>query len=237
MYLFKSLNKVIKRVRVHVKDEVKKSITNIENRLLEIANTETAYYVLNNMELAIPLNTSFEVYDFIFNKVPLIEDGLYCEFGVYKGSSINYMAPNKNVTFHGFDSFEGLPEYWKPGYGEGFFDLKGALPKFEANVVLHKGWFNETLPLFVQQNSQPLALLHVDCDLYSSTKVIFDFMKHRIIEGTIIIFDEYFNYPRWQEHEFKAFQEWIEETGYEYEYLCYNQLHEQVAVRILGKAS
>ena len=29
----------------------------------------------------------------------------------------------------------------------------------------------------------------------------------------MIVFDEYFNYPGWRGHEFKAFQEFVAETG------------------------
>jgi hypothetical protein len=175
------------------------------------------------------------VYDFVLDKVDLLKGGLYCEFGVWKGSSLNYIARKVNTEVHGFDSFEGLPEYWRSGYDQGAFNLKGQLPRFESNVVLHKGWFNETLPGFVQQYKGPLALLHIDCDLYSSTKVIFEYLKQQIVPETVIILDEYFNYPFWQHHEFKAFHEFIQESGYKYEYLCYNKLHEQVAVKILGK--
>ena len=64
------------------------------------------------------------------------------------------------------------------------------------NVVLIKGWFDRTLSLFMKDvvNDKQLALLHVDCDLYSSTKTIFDIFEINIRPGTIIVFDELFNY-------------------------------------------
>jgi len=49
----------------------------------------------------------------------------------------------------------------------------------------------------------------------------------------VIVFNEYFNYPGWQEGEYKAFQEFISDTGLSYEYIGYNHLHEQVAVKIV----
>jgi hypothetical protein len=55
------------------------------------------------------------------------------------------------------------------------------------------------------------------------------------VEGTVIVFDEYFNYPGWENHEFKAFQEFVEQTNLKYEYLAYNRRHEQVAVKITRK--
>ena len=69
-----------------------------------------------------------------------------------------------------------------------------------------KGLFDDTLPSFAKTHTQPVSFLHVDCDLYSSTKAIFDILGDQIVEGTVIVFDEYFNYPGWQHHEFKAFQ-------------------------------
>ena len=38
---------------------------------------------------------------------------VYCEFGVYKGETINFIASKIPHTVHGFDSFEGLPEVWR----------------------------------------------------------------------------------------------------------------------------
>jgi hypothetical protein len=75
--------------------------------------------------------------------------------------------------------------------------------------------------------------LHIDCDLYSSTKTIFNLLKGRIVSGTVIVFDEYFNYDGWEKGEYLAFQKYVKENQIKYEYLTYNHLHEQVAVIIL----
>jgi hypothetical protein len=50
------------------------------------------------------------------------------------------------------------------------------------------------------------------------------------VPGTIILFDEYFNYPNWEKHEFKAFQELVAERRMKYTYLGYAR--QQVVVRI-----
>jgi hypothetical protein len=57
-------------------------------------------------------------------------------------------------------------------------------------------------------------------------------LGNRIVPGTVIVFDEYWNYPNWKEHEFKAFQEFVNKVGLEYEYLGHTAF-EQVTVRIL----
>lgn len=161
-----------------------------------------------------------------------IQEGLICEFGVFKGQSITWFAtwfPDR--TIHGFDSFEGLPEDWT-GYNisASVFDLKGVLPKVPDNVQLHKGWFSETLPGFLEENPGPVAFIHIDCDLYSSTKDALSILAPRIQPGTIIAFDEYYNYPLWREHEHKALVEFCQENAATYTYITYNNL--AAAIRI-----
>jgi hypothetical protein len=55
----------------------------------------------------------------------------------------------------------------------------------------------------------PIALLHIDCDLYSSTKTIFELLSDRIVPGTVIVFDELVNYPAFKKHEVLAFYEFL----------------------------
>lgn len=158
--------------------------------------------------------------------------GLFMEFGVWSGRSINHIASRHPGVVHGFDSFEGLPENWSMDFLKGDFDTRGRLPNVRSNVRLHVGWFDRTLPEFIAENDDSVAFLHVDCDLYSSTKTIFQFLGDRIGPGTVIVFDEYFNYPGWQMHEFKAFQEFIAERSLHYRYLCFNKNECNVATII-----
>lgn len=158
------------------------------------------------------------------------KDKLFLEFGTYKGELINFCSSLiPEAKFYGFDSFEGLPEsfsIWKRGR----FDIKGKLPKVNKNVSLIKGYFNETLPKFLEEHKEKAAFIHIDCDLYSSTKTIFDNIYDRIVPNTVIQFDEYYNYPGWRNHEFKAFQEFCKKYNVEYEYIGIS--HMQVAVVI-----
>lgn len=163
------------------------------------------------------------------------DSGLFLEFGVYKADSINRMAGIKpNVTFHGFDSFVGLPEGWTLGAKKGAFDVGGALPPVRDNVRLIKGFFDTTLEPFLRERPQDaISFLHIDCDLYSSTKTIFNLTRPQLGPGTVIIFDEFFNYPGWQDHEYKAFNEFVAETGRPFEYIGYVRNAGQVAVKLL----
>ena len=89
-----------------------------------------------------------------------------------------------------------------------------------ANVELIKGWFDETLPSFVcrpEISPHKVAFLHIDCDLYSSTKTIFKFLGDQITEDTVIAFDEIYGYNGFHEHEAKAFAEFLIEHEWNYE--------------------
>jgi hypothetical protein len=55
-------------------------------------------------------------------------------------------------------------------------------------------------------------------------------LADRCVAGTIILFDEYFNYPNWEVHEYKAFQEFVTKYAVKYRYLAFAR--QQVAVRI-----
>lgn len=161
------------------------------------------------------------------------DGGLFCEFGVFSGGTINHIAGQTSGPVYGFDSFEGLPEGWY-GLEKGHFTVS-RLPEVSANVQLIKGWFNETLPGFVAEHPGTLTFLHVDCDLYSSTKTVFAELASRVVSGSVIVFDEYFNYPNWEQGEFKAFQEFIAGSSLGYEYIGYNRYGQQVAVVIREK--
>jgi predicted O-methyltransferase YrrM len=163
--------------------------------------------------------------------------GLVCEFGVFRGRSINFIASRlQQHTIHGFDSFEGLPEDWIDGLSRGAFKVD-ALPCVASNVNLIKGWFDKTLSPFLESHPGDALFLHIDSDLYSSAKTIFDTFAPRIKAGTIIAFDEYFNYPGWQHGEYKAFQESVAKYGWQYKYLGYTPRTEQVALQIMGVRS
>jgi hypothetical protein len=102
-----------------------------------------------------------------------------------------------------------------------------------CNVDLIVGWFDQQLPHFLLEHPrEPVSFLHIDCDLYSSTKTVFSLLADRIVPGTIIVFDEYFNYPGWRVHEFLAFQEFVSARGVHYEYVGLVPCDQQVALRI-----
>lgn len=181
-------------------------------------------------------------YDFIDNEMPnaifnadqmsVIESkkieimtlgGTILDLGVYKGASTRALArifPGE--TIHGFDSFEGLPEDWSHVLKGAFGELKGVLPDMPNNVKLYKGWFEDTLPIWRKSfGSRPISLLRIDCDIYASTKTIFDILDDMVTSDTWIVFDELIGYRGWEQHEYKAFREFQARTGINFEYVAF----------------
>jgi hypothetical protein len=193
---------------------------------------DASQYATENMQNARRFQSSEALRDFAaLNAKP---SGMILEFGVYSGASINRLAeklPSRELF--GFDSFQGLPESWRPGYEKGAFSCSN-VPTVRTNVQLVVGWFNQTLPAFIESHShETVALLHIDCDLYSSTKTVLSLLSDQIVPNTIIVFDEYLNYPGWRLHEYKAFQEFMVNRRFSYQYIALVPSHQQVAVRIV----
>jgi tetratricopeptide (TPR) repeat protein len=166
-------------------------------------------------------------------------EGLFLEFGVYFGTSINIIARLTGNPVHGFDTFQGLPIDWvvnNEGREEveaaGSYSTHGRLPEAPDNVQFHVGTFEQTLPGFCETHPGPVSFMNVDCDLYESTRTIFTSLRDRVRSGTVIVFDEYFCLSGWRDHEYRAFQEFLRETGLGYEYLAFNFFTGQAAVRI-----
>ena len=187
-------------------------------------------YIEQKMPDALGLETQRELIEYALRTIAV--DGHYLEFGVFTGGTIRFIARRiGNRPIHGFDSFKGLPETWS-GFSLGgkAFDVAGRLPRVPNNVELHCGFFEESLPKWLANHSGQVAFIHLDCDLYSSTKTVLELLAPRLAKGAVILFDEYFNYPNWEQHEFKAFQEFVRSHAIKYSYLAFAR--QQVAVRI-----
>ena len=198
-----------------------------------LAAASSAEYVARNMRLARNLKQADALLEFALEQCSV--EGLVLEFGVYQGNSLRRIAAQvgQDRRVYGFDSFEGLPEDWTDFQRKGRFSLGGVAPEFdEPNVSLVPGWFERTLPSFLAAHAGPARFIHADADLYASTVTILGALRERIVPGTIIVFDEYFNYPGWEQHEFRAFQEFIRAAGLRYEYLGFASGESAVAVRI-----
>lgn len=188
---------------------------------------------------AVQFKSASDVRRFAYHQSKL--DGVYMELGVFKGDSINVIADfNPRITIYGFDSFQGLPLDWSRAdvnMPKGTFkiDDPNYMPSVRSNVTLFKGLFSETLPIFKKDvlKERPIAFLHVDCDIYESTHEAFLILGDNIVIGTIIVFDELYNYDNYENHEWKALQELLNRNHYEAEFIAFNSEHEQAALRIV----
>lgn len=142
------------------------------------------------------------------------------EFGVCRGETIRVIRQTLDDSFQvfGFDSFIGLPEAWIDKHGvvvvpPEYFSTNGVIPNV-PNVKFYAGWFSDTLPDHLKV-AQPIALLHIDSDLYSSAKEVLWALNDYIVEGTIIVFDEWFykHDAQYDDHEQRAFNEWVAAFG------------------------
>ena len=201
-----------------------------------LAAETSAEYMIKNMRQARNFEIDHDLHEWVVDECDggLIDQGLILEFGVATGRTLNHWArllPHKTV--YGFDSFEGLPEDWTWYIRKNHFQQP--LPRVRANCELVVGWFDQTLPGFLAAHPEPVAFLHIDSDLYSSARYVLDQLADRIQPGTIILFDEYFNFPGWQQDEFRAWQEFVTRWQVKYEYIGMVTRHQKVAVRVESK--
>jgi predicted O-methyltransferase YrrM len=160
-------------------------------------------------------------------------EGMALEFGVATGRTLSVIAAARaNSQVFGFDSFQGLPEDWRTNIPAGTFKVD-QVPDVPG-VELVVGLFADTLPDFFAHHDGPVAFMHLDADLYSSTVTVLEHVGPRLAPGSVIVFDEYFNYPGWEEHEHRAWQEFVTKSGIEFQYVAYTCDHEQVAVVVTG---
>jgi len=122
----------------------------------------------------------------------------YLEFGVFEGDSIRqWCALNQNAgsRFFGFDSFEGLPEDWHSGKRKGAFSTGGKSPEMtDPRVSFVSGWFQQSLRGFMTSyRPQSQLVIHIDCDLYSSTLYCLTTLDPVIAPGTLMVLDDFFD--------------------------------------------
>ena len=115
------------------------------------AKKETLRYIKDRMADAPYFEKHPQLVKYVVGEASL--PGLYLEFGVGRGKSIRWIGSHTDRTVHGFDSFEGIPEYWN-GNPVGAF-AQSKLPKVPGNVKFHIGMFDESIPEFLSAHSDP----------------------------------------------------------------------------------
>lgn len=179
---------------------------------------------------------TWRFWPYVLNKAQL--DGYFLEFGVFKGDSLSFFAKQRpECMFYGFDSFEGLPEDWTGGSApKGFFAVNDQSEFFFSglpNVKVIPGWFEDTLPKFISSHlkkSSYCSFLHMDSNLYSSTAFVLNQLTPYITRGTVILFDDFFNYPGYAQHDFKAFFDIID-PAFDYNFIAFQHMKAAIIVK------
>jgi hypothetical protein len=136
------------------------------------------------------------------------------EFGTSDGYAFTkmlyatkYLGMEDQVTVHTFDSFEGLPapaeetdvdlvaddSFVVGEYRGRYEELQRYCSQKYKNFQIHKGYFDQTLtPEFLRTlETQRPILIWIDCDYYSSTRIVFERLINYIPNGCVIYFDDY----------------------------------------------
>lgn len=178
-------------------------------------------------DLGPSLGPSYE--DCLDHVLSVCTEGTGLEFGVGKGNSLRRIC--SEMFTYGFDSWDGLPEDWRPGFPKGMFACE---PPQLVHTHLVKGLFSDTVPLFELDDLGHITLVHLDADLYSSTKAILDNLDHTKVftPGTFVVFDEWHGFPGAgpDDHEQRAWREFADRTGLKWSVVGHGP--EQWAVRI-----
>lgn len=158
------------------------------------------------------------------------------EFGVFEGgwierlwTSCDRIGLDKRII--GFDSFEGLPspssndyEGWQKGQFATSFEKVQKLLRCDErmNISLVKGWFSDSFKKPEIQAIEQICFARIDSDLYQPAVECLEFLKDRLVDGAILVFDD------WSWHltkgEAKALYEWLPTSGMELEFLAYNSI-------------
>jgi len=154
----------------------------------------------------------------------------YLEFGVYKGTSVNFFSNYVNKIY-GFDSFEGLKEDWVGSIRpKKDFNLNKKLPKLNQNVIPVTGWVQDTLDDFLKENNPKINFVNMDVVTYETSKFVLSKIKPYLINNSIILFNELYNFSGWDVGEYKAFQEVFNEK--EYKFKAFSKYGHQVVIKI-----
>ena len=157
--------------------------------------------------------------------------GDYLEFGVGYGKTMwaawrASRAAGLSPHLWAFDSFEGLPDPTSdidvdhPSWQKGRYAVKqerfatnlSSMGLAENDFTAIPGFFSESL---VRERRDQLpsmvAMAYVDCDMYSSTVEVLDYLRGIVTTGTIVAFDDWFCWsPTGRSGEQVALEELIE---------------------------
>ena len=158
------------------------------------------FFILHNFSKYYALRKSLKVIEMDET------EGDYCEFGCFTGASLTHslrITSGKEFffkkIFYGFDSFEGFPEeahkvYKSKDFSADYKMVKKLEIDSNGRCKIIKGFFEDSLSQkLIKEKINKISLAFIDCDLALSSIPVFSFIKSRLVNGSFIIIDDYFN--------------------------------------------
>jgi O-methyltransferase len=156
----------------------------------------------------------------------------YLEFGIFKGYTFWYAQRSANrlqlynMRFFGFDSFTGLPEISIDDETDNDEFYKGQFLCSKDNVVdalnrhgvdwrrtfLIEGFFDKSLAPEKKAGYElgRISIALIDCDLYSSTVEVLQFLGDLLTDGSLLLMDDWNCFGKSNERgQRRAFAEFI----------------------------
>ena len=155
----------------------------------------------------------------------------YCQQMYYNKENEHNRKGSIDRKIYGFDSFDGLSESeghprWNKGlfkknhsyhptipYGEEVTPSKvmDFFSYYKLQLPIIKADYFETLDL---DDIDKIALVHFDCDLYTSTKSVLNLVRDKLVMGSLLLFDDWYHFKgRKDKGERLAFREFLKENN------------------------
>ena len=180
------------------------------DKLSEIVQHVLQSHQIQSLDLAgaIKARDRFDVLSIAAQKTRIIK-GNAMEFGVFQGVTLKHIARaiSEGRQVIGFDTFEGLPDDWGNLLEKGTFATEVPSLIDYPNATLQIGRIEDTLPIYFKKKRTPITLLHIDCPYYEINMFILEHVLPLMPSQSIIVFDEFYGYPSFEMHEYRAWSE------------------------------
>ena len=212
------INKLIKRYYLHNNSFSNVYIRKIMDKNIQKMIDDEAYY----------FDDVIKYFNWNLNYAKNFPNKLILEFGVEQGSSgkvISDFFPEEII--YGFDSFNGFKEvkedsFWNyAGFQKAFSNQK--IPDINKNYKIIKGYVEDTLEKFlntIDMSKIDTIFVHLDLDIYEPTKFVLSQLLKKN-KKIIVMFDELYNYPGFENHEYRALFEEVIKKKHNYKYISF----------------
>ncbi len=214
----KALRRIENLLTVSSQKGFSRSRKGVLNRLMDLSDQSAAAYIHDQLleTETLVFSSKQGLRDHFFGEEQVKQvPGQVLDFGVATGASTLMLgdalrsSPNREVV--GFDAFLGIRDAWsKVDRPPGSMNLDGLVPDelvSHPKISVQVGWVEDTLPPFLKENGDVIALAHLDLDVYPPTRFALEALKPLLVSGSRLIFDDYFGFIGWQAHSHLAFSQ------------------------------